>query len=354
MLNRMFPRLLLIVILLSSAALVSAQNVINVGDSIDATASAAEVNYDLKLAEGQAVEISLVSDDFDALVRIADSAGTELASDDDGGEFFNSLLSFTAPSSETFTIIVSSFGGSPDGTFTLSVTEVGSSPSTGGAEAGAPASGECGGSVLAYNCTITVSPNGATQTVFTFEGTAGDAVDISAVSLMEDEEDSELVLFSPGGRELVRNDDGGEGFNPLIKRFLLPETGTYTLELVEVFDTLSGDFDVTVTQTEALVLGSEDLVVTMGEDVDFEVLTLEVERGVAYSVTVVAPEPVTSSLFADFLQEGETFANTRFTVSGFNEFTMVFEPIQSGIVRLELDFFSFSNSFDFVFSVTQS
>lgn len=359
MLKRTLFHFILIVIISSFGAVVMAQDTINVGDTVEGTASEADVSYALKLAEGQAIEISLTAEDFDTLVRINDSSGTELASDDDGGDFFNSLLAYTAPTSDTYTVVVSSFGGAPSGAFTLSITEVGAADD-GGTDAGAAdgeavAAGECGGSSLNYGCTLTVEPAGADQTVLTFSGNAGDAVDISATSLSEDGEDGELVLFTPGGREVARNDDGGEGLNPLIKRYLLPESGDYTLELVQAFgDPLNETFEVSLEQTESLVLGDGELTVSMGEDIDYEVLTFNVERGVTYVVTVNAGDGVDNSLFADFLEEGDTFADTRFSVSSFSEFSITFSPEQTGTIRVELDYFSFSETVDFVFTVTQN
>ncbi|MEM0978685.1 MAG: tetratricopeptide repeat protein [Cyanobacteria bacterium P01_H01_bin.58] len=67
--------------------------------------------------------------------------------------------------------------------------------------------------------------DGTYYNVHTFEGQAGQAVEIQ---LMSDEFDTYLLLQSPEGTLLSQNDDGPEGTNSRIVVFL-PITGTYTI-----------------------------------------------------------------------------------------------------------------------------
>lgn len=348
---------LVLAVLMLVAGLVAAQDPLAVGDSVNGTTEGADVVYELKLAEGDTVEISLTSNEFDPLITVTDADGAELGSDDDGGDGLNSLLSFTAPGAATYNVVVGSFFGEPTGAFTLSVSAAGSADveTSGGGESSA-SSADCPGEMeLAFGCTLTVSgsADGTSRIVMTFQGIEGTTVNISATSLADEEEDGELVLFGPSNRELVRDDDNGGYPNPLIKRYILPETGEYTLELVEALDgTLSGSFNVMLEETEALELGEGELVVSMGEDVDFEVLTLAVERGVSYTMSIRTDRISTNTLFIDLLEEGQSFSDISMSVRGFSDANFTFEPQASGTVRIELDYFSFGNTVDFIFDVT--
>lgn len=71
---------------------------------------------------GGTITIALNSEDFDPLIRILDANGTEVASDDDGGNGLNSLLEFTPTEDGIYTIVVDSFNGAPEGEFQLSAS----------------------------------------------------------------------------------------------------------------------------------------------------------------------------------------------------------------------------------------
>lgn len=64
--------------------------------------------------------IDLKSNQFDCYLRLEDSAGTQLAKDDDGGGFPNARIVHKAAKDDTYRIIVTSFDGK-SGAYTLSV-----------------------------------------------------------------------------------------------------------------------------------------------------------------------------------------------------------------------------------------
>jgi hypothetical protein len=78
---------------------------------------------------------------------------------------------------------------------------------------------------------------------FVFSGTAGQQVeiDVSAPGF-----DTYLRLFGPSGVDLIDNDDGGGGSNSRIPAFtgfyMLPSTGTYTIEVSSFFPGQTGIF----------------------------------------------------------------------------------------------------------------
>ena len=58
----------------------------------------------VKMLKGKAYVIDLVSMDFDSYLRLEDSAGNQLAADDDGGGMLNSRIRFTASKDDTYLI----------------------------------------------------------------------------------------------------------------------------------------------------------------------------------------------------------------------------------------------------------
>lgn len=80
--------------------------------------------HTVKLTKDKTYIIDLESKDFDAYLRIEDSAGKQLAQDDDGGEGLNSRLRFVPAKSDNYQIIATTFGGGA-GTYTLKIRGAG-------------------------------------------------------------------------------------------------------------------------------------------------------------------------------------------------------------------------------------
>lgn len=332
---------------------------INVGDSVTATANDERVEYTISLEADQTVTISTVGSGFDTVVEVFDSTGAMIASDDDSGGNLTSQLDFTAPASGTYTILVRAFASdNANGTFTLSITAAGSSDGDGGGGLlgnlgqgdGDDSSTQAGGTELSYGTTITANPDGAVTTTFTFEGAAGDVINLYVVS--QGDEDSRLFLFDSNNLEIAEDDDSGEGLNPYLRRFPLPADGTYTVEVQGFGESeLLEPFDITLEQTELLDLSSGTVSVTLSEELDQEVLSLDITTGTRYIVTISASEELESSVFGEIREPGESFASTRFSVSGTNEFAFVYSAETSGRARVEVEYFAFSDPVTFEITV---
>ena len=110
----------------------------------------------------------------------------------------------------------------------------------------------------------------------TFGGAAGDNVTITMTS----DGDTKLYLLAPSGTQIAVNDDSSElsDFNSRIENVVLPETGTYTIVAtsfssgarfvydlgLEVSNTSTGNFSVTVDSTNQPVTEGQPLSVTAG------------------------------------------------------------------------------------------
>lgn len=97
-----------------------ARGAIAVGDTVEGNAEGANDVYTLTLDAESTLTISLTSAAFDAYVSVEDAEGAELAFDDDGGGNLNSLLEITLAPGE-YSIVVSSFFGTPSGPYTLTI-----------------------------------------------------------------------------------------------------------------------------------------------------------------------------------------------------------------------------------------
>ncbi len=81
--------------------------------------------YTYQATAGETVTLQLVSDDFDAFLRVGrwvDGGWEELATDDDGGDDTTSLLTVTFPADGLYEIHARSFLSEQTGRYTISVT----------------------------------------------------------------------------------------------------------------------------------------------------------------------------------------------------------------------------------------
>lgn len=205
--------------------------------------------FAMSLTGGQTVEISLEGSEAgggdlgDPLLVIYDAFGNELDRNDDGGEGWNSLLVFTAPSDGTYYVSAEAFGAST-GSYTLSSQEIGIAQQGGKGPSDDFAGDTSTFGTLVMNGTAvgTIEQDGDTDW-FAMQLAGGQPVQIS----MEGEptgagtlSDPTLAVFDQFGNEVAYNDDGGEGFNSLLT-FVPPSSGTYYVS-AESFGEATGSY----------------------------------------------------------------------------------------------------------------
>ena len=66
--------------------------------------------HQVKLSPDKTYVIDLESSDFDAYLRILDSAGKQLAKDDDSGGGHNARIRFTPPKEGNYQVVATRFG----------------------------------------------------------------------------------------------------------------------------------------------------------------------------------------------------------------------------------------------------
>lgn len=220
------------------------------------------VPYRFEGRAGQAVTITLTSDDFDAYLILRDADGAEIAVDDDSAGGTNARIQdFTLPVDGIYTIVAGSYTNTGVGAFLLAL-EAGASqpiPATPTAtftpsspeaspppELTPPTATPTAGDVIepgaAVEGRLTEGQPGA---AYTFEGAAGDVV---TITLTSDDFDPFLRLRDASGAELATDDDSGGSLNAQIAFFRLPASGVYTI-LVESYDGRVGAYSLRLSPT---------------------------------------------------------------------------------------------------------
>ena len=197
------------------------------GRSLGCTGCFADL-HEFSLSSSQALVIRLDSTDFDAFLRVVDSSGTEVATNDDGGEGTNSRLSRTFAKG-TYRIEATTFSADEEGDYTLSLTEVPPPTVT-------PISvGETKTGTLTLSDGPSVGCTGCLTDLYEFSLSSSQALSI----IMDSTEfDTFLRVLDSSGLAVATDDDGGGGTNSRIFRTFAP--GTYRIEATSYSENETG------------------------------------------------------------------------------------------------------------------
>jgi hypothetical protein len=172
---------------------------------------------------GQTVQVDLMSTAFDSYLYLRDQNGNAIAHDDDSGGNLNSRIVQTLPYSGTYQIVANTLRSGQFGAFTLQLQAAGTQTTvTSVAAQQIPLGASVTGVLSASDPTMA---DGSHYELFTFQGTAGQTVQID---LMSTAFDSYLYLRDQNGTALAHDDDSGGNLNSRIVQ-TLPYTGTYQI-----------------------------------------------------------------------------------------------------------------------------
>lgn len=256
---------LLITLFLLMTSATFAQDVIKVGDTVEGTRTDSDIEYSIALEAGQLVIITVVSTDFDSNVAVLDSAGTELAYDDDSAGNTNPYLAFFVPATGEYRIRVGAFFGQGSGAFTLTVV----AGQVTAASVGSP---------------LDIQFDGTPQ-FFSFEANAGDVVTVTAAN--ENFLSIDIALTGPDGVLVSDNSAFFIGARPL-RRVILPLSGLYSVKLssYSVSDVAS-PVTFSVVSDTVLTLDNGPVTVVVEENVvDFDVVRFTATAGTTYVLSV--------------------------------------------------------------------
>ncbi len=182
----------------------------------------------------------------DTVVTLFDSAGAQLAENDDAGDSLDSFLTFEIPRSGRYFVRIRNFSskGGPSYTYEALITLAGTPPSP---PPGVFTESEPNNSLAQANgITPNVIVSGAIHPAgdvdfFAFEARRGQQVtlDVNARSLTPASPvDTVITLFDSRGQQLAENDDA-EGSTDSLLRFTIPADGRYIFR-VRSFDGKGG------------------------------------------------------------------------------------------------------------------
>lgn len=79
--------------------------------------------HTFKMEKGKSYQIDMATRAFDAYLRLEDAKNNQLAEDDDGGDNLDARIVFTAPRTEEYRIIATTFAAGATGKYKLTVKE---------------------------------------------------------------------------------------------------------------------------------------------------------------------------------------------------------------------------------------
>jgi hypothetical protein len=195
------------------------------------------VDYTFSASADDIVSIDLESDDFDSYLTLsAASPSRELTYNDDGGMNLNARIGpYQLTEAGDYVVTVSALGSSV-GKFRLTLNQVLANP-------------------LAFNEPAEALISGGQARYFTFEGRAGQVIDLRVDS--GGKLDTELSLIGPSSSQVASNDDYGGALDPALVNTILNEDGTY---FVAVQPSVSRD-----AQTPVVIKLTESLLPALDE-----------------------------------------------------------------------------------------
>jgi hypothetical protein len=250
------------------------------GDIVVGTLASEEDTYAFTANDGDVISVLLSSTDFDTYLEVVDASGRILDDNDDNGRNRDSAITnLRLPSGGTYYIIVTAFTLFESGDYQLELLRV--DPTTTPID-----------NTLTLNSTHRARLLPDTSARWTFEGTAGQRISLGAVPV-NPADGLDLILelnFPGGGREI--NDDGGYERNPAFTDLLLPETGTYIVNLREFSATIGGDYYLSLYAGRRFfdLAAQPGVHLLPGEDGRVDVLQTASNPGNAYALyTVTVP-----------------------------------------------------------------
>lgn len=271
--------------------------------------------YRVRLVQGQSYRFSLNGGGdhalADPLLRLMDSHGTEVATDDDGGPGLNSYLEYTAATTGTYYLDAESFDQTAVGGYVLAAA-AGDVPADASTDAVLAADGD--------SREGTIAPAGD-QDWYRIDLTQGQGVRIAVDAAQGSGalDDPLIILHGPDGAELARDDDGGPGLNSWLE-FVAPAAGAYYLEVRGFSDEATGRYAITLTAgeigntaetAESMEANGEGRsgAINSNDDVDWFGITLVEGRPYRFNVQGADSDPLADPVLTLYDSEGHEVAS---------------------------------------------
>ncbi len=208
--------------------------------------------WGLEVAARQAVTVDLLSDEFDAFLMVTGPGLAEILSDDDGAGACDSRITFTAPESAVYRVVVNTLSSGATGRFRIRVTD----------EPGPVTAGDCNIQAVELAEWLMALPTGDWElslgqevpgelSRFDEESPDGSYAQAWAlrmqvgqeatVDLLSDEFDAFLYVIGPGLDEPLSDDDGAGACDARVT-FTAPQSGKYRVVVNSLWSEATGRF----------------------------------------------------------------------------------------------------------------
>ena len=168
--------------------------------------------HQVRMSPGKTYVLDLESSEFDAYLRILDSTGKQVASDDDGGEGLNSRIRFRPAKEGTYQLVATRFN-SDQGNYVLKVRAIQEQQPAAEKEL------RFDGKLDADSRKLQGKPVQVHEVRMSADRTY-------VIDMESSDFDAYLRILDSTGKQLASNDDGGEGRNARL-RFTPPRDGNY-------------------------------------------------------------------------------------------------------------------------------
>jgi hypothetical protein len=273
--------------------------------------------YTFRGQQGDAVTIRMSSVAFNAYLTLIDSFGSEIAWDDDGAGYPDSLLGpYILPQTGDYQIRASSYDYEPRGSFTLRLDKVDVQNLTFGDTT---------------DVTFTERDSAA---YFVFEGKAGDVLSITVNS--GGDLDTRLRVRGRGDSyDLMADDDSGAGFDPEISRLIIPYDNQYVIAVETFAPGQTGTVKLSVGTSDLASLDDSPQTVTLGNKRSQDVLTFEGKAGERVRINVVVTSGRTDYMTTRVTQNGQEL--TYISSSYLAELSFALTTPYDGRVNVQLE-----------------
>jgi len=195
---------------------------------------------------GEPLLIVVTSVDVDTYLYLYDEQGNPLAENDDYGGTVRSLILLTPSTSGTYTVEITSYDEGETGQYQITLLS-GEDISVERTVTGLSYGMEMSGSLSVTDGASRMFSSGHYADDYTFQGNSGDTL---AIDLTSGEFDTYIYLYDSKGILVAENDDYG-GTTRSVLKYVVPSSGTYTIEVTSFFDNETGAYLIRL-------LGNED------------------------------------------------------------------------------------------------
>ncbi len=174
--------------------------------------------------------------------------------------------------------------------------------------------------------------------LYTFEGQAGDVMNITAES--GGSVDTQITVIDPSGFQLAFDDDGGPGYDPEILNMVLTENGTYSVIVSPFIPGDNGDFTVLIANSPLAQIDESSQTIRISVKQYQGVVTFAGTAGETVRVGARVLSMGLNSPFITITQDGNIIASNE--IGNVERLLLEFTVPEDGQVQVRVEDFSYN------------